>query len=169
MPSRDHHLQETPSSCVAACVRMLQLAAGRAALPESEIREALGPPPVSLESARAFGRFEAKDIDDPRDVEWLLGVVRSRACAVTVCGGPAAAWAREAGPTTPHGALSSPPAGVDLLDWAHPRHVVLLIEASSTHVRYLDPYFGPRGQPVSRSLSEFIQRGWVGYALFLDD
>jgi hypothetical protein len=163
----EHHEQELPNSCVAASVRMLQLHAGKPALGEPDIRKELGPHPLDLDRAASFGRVECLEFNEAKNVEWLRAVVQLQSCAVTIAGGAAASWAKAAGLTSRHGALSSPPPRLDLADYALPRHVVVVVGAERDRVRYLDPFFPAEGQPLDVPLIDFV-RGLLGYALLLD-
>ncbi|MCB9761641.1 MAG: hypothetical protein H6739_17490 [Alphaproteobacteria bacterium] len=168
MPVPHHHLQELDSSCMAACLRMVLSRAG-VARGEHEVREALGPPPLTLECAEAFGDHYPLDPDNPANLDFLLQVVDRGWCLVEVRGGPAAHNAGLGGLNSPHGALALPRHGLPLEMTATPHHIIVLTAQESGALTYLDPWYSSSGQPLRVNRTDFIASWWTGALLVPSD
>lgn len=171
MPARSHSLQELDWSCVAACVRMLQLRRdANTARPEAEIHAALEPWPITLRSAEVAGYGRSEYLGTVRGIARLLAILRRQWCIATVRQGPVTEWAQRTRglEQSPHGRLAALAPGhrrlMEQLFGDH--HAIVLVGATDRSIRYLDPWYPPAQQPLDADLDEFVEFGWTG-AIFL--
>lgn len=166
-----HREQETDSSCVAACVRMVKASQG-VKVSEESIREDLGRLYLASlpTAARTFGwtrQFLHFDRAEEREV--LLGhLARGARPIVDVYPGYLTMLAERRGLISRHGPLMlrspedrerSEDLGVRVPQLPH--HAIVLVGLGDGIIHYLDPWFPGVGQPFSVSFEDFF-RMWTG-------